>query len=145
MASLDIVFGYDDEGKICSRMKALLEAVGIEMIPHYCCSIFGTREYLASRKKCDWLILSENMKSGRYKTSELVWLHEEYNVQMIPLLQEEHVGTDYMKELYSGGILTAEFPTRVPDGQLPDVLVTLILRGRTHETAKVYYKILDAK
>ena len=50
-----------------------------------------------------------------------------------------------MRELYSGGILTAEFPKRIPEDQLPEVLVTLILRGRTHETAKVYYNILDAK
>ena len=145
MTSLDIVFGYDDEEKISSRMKALFEARDIKLIPHYCCSKLGTMEYLASRKKCDWLILSENMLSGTYKATELVWLHEEYNIQMIPLLEVEHIGSDYMRELYSGGILTAEFPKRIPEDQLPEVLVTLILRGRTHETAKVYYNILDAK
>lgn len=50
MASLDIVFGYDDAEKISSRMKDLLGARGIELIPHYCCSKLGTMEYLVSRK-----------------------------------------------------------------------------------------------
>ena len=144
MTSLDIVFGYDATS-ICERMTALLAARDFELIPHYCGSKIGLMEYLASRKNCDLLILPERMPSGPYKARDLVWLHEEYNVNIIPLLTTERIGTDYMRDLYCGGILTAEFPGRVTESQLPDVLVTLILRGRSHETAKVYYRVADVK
>lgn len=145
MASLvDIVFGYDAKD-LCEQMKSLLSVRDIGLIPHYCGSKIGLMEYLASRKKCDWLILPERMPSGSYQAGDFVWLHEEYNIKIIPLLPTERIGTDYLRELYSGGILTAEFPGRVTESQLPEVLVTLLLRGRSHETAKIYYQISDVK
>lgn len=139
MTNIDVVFGHEAK-EIAEKMSALLLAKDCEMNVHYCASKIGLIEYLSSRKKSDWLILWEAMPSGPYKAEDFVWLHEEFNVNIIPLLSIDRLGTEYMRELYNGGILTAEFPERVGEKQLPEILTTLILRGRPHETAKVYYQ-----
>lgn len=137
--SYDIVFGYDAK-TTADKMKVFFENQNIRFSSCICASKLAIVRKLASRQKCDALVLFEIMPTGAFSAEDLVWLHEEFNVQIIPLLMPEHKNDlEYLKTLYYGGILTGVFVTQDMIQQLPETLVSLIINGRSRETAKSYY------
>ena len=101
-------------------------------------SKLGVHQYL-SEHKVDVAILAEYVESANpYLVSDYEMLADEFEtVLLIPLLQDKHKSTSYVKQLFSAGIFNALFSSDAN----PEYIAKLIKNVRTRKEGKIYYAI----
>lgn len=103
----------------------------------------GVKNELSTNNDIDVLILSEKLENIHPYTPEeidnLIDLRD--NIIIIPILNKDKRGSDYVSQLYSIGMYTAIFD----DDSAPNNVVELIKNGRKKREAKIYYGINNDK
>lgn len=103
----------------------------------------GIKNELSNNNDIDVLILSEKLENIHPYTPDeidnLIDLRD--NIIIIPILNKDKRGSDYVSQLFSVGMYTAIFD----DDSAPKNVVELIKNGRKKREAKIYYGINNDK
>lgn len=121
--------------------KELLEAAknrGIELVMVHRYRKEGILEYVQEHLDFQTVILQEVLqRSAPYTADDLVRLTDDRHINVIVSLSPIHQGTDFMAVLYAAGIYNAVFEKDA----YADVIINLMLQGRTRKEARKYYGI----
>lgn len=144
LPTLYILCGLTNEGS--EEFKAELSKVarenGYEAV---CVSRYrkeGIRQYISEHPEFRTLVLQEAMQpSYPYMAEELSELMDHYHLNIVISIRKVHRGSEYMKTLYTAGILNALYEE---DATAQNVLKR-ILYPRTHGDCRKYYQIKNAR
>lgn len=101
----------------------------------------GIYQYV-SQQESALIIMEENLQGGGpYTMEEIQQLTDLGNNRIIFLMEQSHVGDEYVKMLYCCGIYDALYL----EDATPKEVIKLIHRGRTSEQARKYYGILTLR
>lgn len=101
----------------------------------------GIYQYV-SQQDSVLVIMEENLQGGGpYTMEEMQQLTDLGNNRIIFLMEQDHVGDEYVKMLYCCGIYDALY---LEDAS-PKEIIRLIHQGRTGEQARKYYGILTLR
>ena len=130
--------GEDD---IRNALTEKAEEAGYEAV---CVSRYrkaGIRQYIAEHPEFRIVLLQESMQSSYpYTAEELAELMDDYNLLIIVSLNKSHRANQYMKILYTAGILNALYEE---DATAANIM-NLILYPRTRKVCREYYQITTA-
>ena len=130
--------GEDD---IRNALTEKAEEAGYEAV---CVSRYrkaGIRQYIAEHPEFRIVLLQESMQSSYpYTAEELAELMDDYNLNIIVSLSKSHRANQYMKILYTAGILNALYEE---DATAANIM-NLILYPRTRKICREYYQITTA-
>ena len=130
--------GEDD---IRNALTEKAEEAGYEAV---CVSRYrkaGIRQYIAEHPEFRIVLLQESMQSSYpYTAEELAELMDDYNLLIIVSLNKSHRANQYMKILYTAGILNALYEE---DATAANIM-NLILYPRTRKLCREYYQITTA-
>lgn len=101
----------------------------------------GIYQYVAQQEST-LIIMEENLQGGGpYTMEEMQQLTDLGNNRIIFLMEQNHMGDEYVKMLYCCGIYDALYL----DDATPKEIIKLIHQGRTSEQARKYYGILTLR
>ena len=130
--------GEDD---IRNALTEKAEEAGYEAV---CVSRYrkaGIRQYISEHPEFRIVLLQESMQSSYpYTAEELAELMDDYNLLIIVSLNKSHRANQYMKILYTAGILNALYEE---DATAANIM-NLILYPRTRKLCREYYQITTA-
>lgn len=122
----------------------------IEAAKHYgydavCVSRYrkeGIRQFIDEHSEFRLVVLQESMQSNYpYMAEELSELMDEYHLNIVISLKHSHRGTNYMKILYTAGILNAVYE----EDATVDTIIRLLLHPRTRKESREYYQISNTE
>lgn len=142
----NILFGFNSPEFIEGVMQSLSEQD--YQVNYAVRTTKGTiRDFVRANENVDTIVLLEVVpKFGTHQVEhflaeELAQLTDEKDINVIVVLNENLVGTDYMRILYQAGITSAIYQTGRKAGATISAVVELIKNKRTRKDARKYYQI----
>lgn len=143
MEKLYILCGLSNEAGSALR-SALAEKAGELGYEAVCVSRYrkeGIRQYISEHPEFRILILQEAMQSNYpYAAEELAELMDDYHLNIIISINKSHRANQYMKVLYTAGILNALYE----EDATAENIFKRILYPRTRRECRIYYQITTA-
>ncbi len=143
MEKLYILCGLSNEAGNALR-SALAEKAGELGYETVCVSRYrkeGIRQYISEHPEFRILILQEAMQSNYpYTAEELAELMDDYHLNIIISINKSHRANQYMKVLYTAGILNALYE----EDATAENIFKRILYPRTRRECRTYYQITTA-
>ena len=143
MEKLYILCGLSNEAGSALR-SALAEKAGELGYETVCVSRYrkeGIRQYISEHPEFRILILQEAMQSNYpYTAEELAELMDDYHLNIIISINKSHRANQYMKVLYTAGILNALYE----EDATAENIFKRILYPRTRRECRTYYQITTA-
>ncbi len=143
MEKLYILCGLSNEAGNALR-SALAEKAGELGYEAVCVSRYrkeGIRQYISEHPEFRILILQEAMQSNYpYAAEELAELMDDYHLNIIISINKSHRANQYMKVLYTAGILNALYE----EDATAENIFKRILYPRTRRECRTYYQITTA-
>lgn len=143
MEKLYILCGLSNEAGNALR-SALTEKAGELGYETVCVSRYrkeGIRQYISEHPEFRILILQEAMQSNYpYAAEELAELMDDYHLNIIISINKSHRANQYMKVLYTAGILNALYE----EDATAENIFKRILYPRTRRECRTYYQITTA-
>lgn len=100
----------------------------------------GIFQILQEHPEISIVVLTEYLETAHpYSPAEFEQLCDHFDILLIPIIQDEQKGTNYVKELLNRGILCALYASDATEKEI----ASLILRNRIRKNAKEYYSILN--
>lgn len=145
MAEMQILCGFDVP-MFEKAIQAQLRALGHTAEIYAQVTKKGVKNFIDQHPECNTVILQEivNNKKG-YTAEEVAALTDRREVNVIIVLSSRHIGSEYVKTLYSAGITNAIFQMGRKDGASAKDIVNLILNKRSRAEARKYYGIDSQK
>ena len=141
MPTINILFGFDEPEYEHAVENALREQ-GYTVESTVKLSKSSIRDFLLANPKYDTAILLEVVsKVNKFTADELAIMTDERDINIIPVVNANLKGTEYMQTLYSAGITSAVFSSK--KGATVQDITELILHKRTRREAREYYGISD--
>lgn len=101
----------------------------------------GIRQYIAEHKEFRILVLQEAMQTNYpYTAEELAELADDYHLNIVISIKKTHRANQYMKILYTAGILNALYE----EDATAENIMKRILYPRTRRECREYYQITTA-
>lgn len=95
--------------------------------------------YVLNDEKINAIILTEYIANdGKWSAYELAKLNDYRDLNIIPILQENKKGTEYIKILYAANITSA-----ILGDAKPENICDLLTQRRTRKEAKKYYELKE--
>ena len=143
MEKLYILCGLSNEAGNALR-SALAEKAGELGYEAVCVSRYrkeGIRQYISEHPEFRILVLQEAMQSNYpYEAEELAELMDDYHLNIIISINKSHRANQYMKVLYTAGILNALYE----EDATAENILKRILYPRTRRECRSYYQITTA-
>lgn len=143
MEKLYILCGLSNEAGNALR-SALAEKAGELGYEAVCVSRYrkeGIRQYISEHPEFRILVLQEAMQSNYpYEAEELAELMDDYHLNIIISINKSHRANQYMKVLYTAGILNALYE----EDATAENILKRILHPRTRRECRGYYQITTA-
>ncbi len=141
MQEMEILFGFDDVS-FETQVKKLLASKGVEGKIAARFSKEGIKTYIDNHEDCNTVVLLESTGRALYTAEELAQFTDKRDINVIVVLSDKHLGTEYVQTLYTAGITGAIFQRPGKNGgAYPSDIATLILQRRTRAAARDYYGI----
>lgn len=101
----------------------------------------GITEYLDEFPETDIVIFSQSIETKNpFTERDIERIVDKYeNVRLIPILDPDAIGTDFVRELFNMGIFNAIASA----DSTPTTMVNLMTVGRSRSEARLYYKLRD--
>lgn len=138
MKQLKIVCGFTNIEEIRKKLieSAQARGYGLEIIHRY--RKEGVLQYINENHSFHTIILQEILQqSSPYTAEDLAALTDERNVNVIVSLDPNHYGNEFMRTIYTAGIMNALFDKDA----YADQIIDLIIKGRSRKEARKYYGI----
>lgn len=141
MPTINILFGFD-EPEFEHAVETSLREQGYTVESTVKLSKGSIRDFLMANPKFDTAILLEVVsKTNKFTADELAIMTDERDINLIPVLNANLKGSEYMQTLYSAGITSAIFSSK--KGATVQDVTELIIHKRTRREAREYYGISD--
>lgn len=141
MPTINVLFGFD-EPEFEHAVENSLKELGYNVESTVKLSKGSIRDFLVANPKYDTAILLEVVsRTNKFTADELALMTDERDINIIPVLNVNLKGTEYMQTLYSAGITSAVFSSK--KGATVQDITQLILHKRTRREARDYYGISD--
>lgn len=125
-----------------NKMEALLLQYGVKAEIKRADTYTAVQAIIEDNPDYDNIVLLERVSRDRkISLKELTDLTEERELNVIPIIDVQHKGTDYCRELYAAGITSALFDAG--NGVNPWDITEVIRKKRTRRDAKIYYGIAE--
>lgn len=135
---MHVIFGFYEK-KIISAISDELTQMDVDFDFSYCKTKLDVLKCVQEEEKIDAIVLFRSMKfDGNWSDFELSRLTDGREINVIPLLDADFRGTEFMKMLYAAGITSA-----ILDSVTPKEVAKLIVNKRERNEAKKYYGIRD--
>lgn len=146
MSEKHILCGFDAPD-FERQLKLSLKAKGYEPVMYTQLTKKGVSEFLEKNPQCDTVVLQEVISSYKrgYTAEEVACLTDKREVNVIIVLNERHIGSDYVKTLYAAGITGAIFQRGRKGGVSATEVVEQIVQKRSRAEARRYYGIENQK
>ena len=128
---MKILIGFNDK-EIISEIKNILDSQNINAQFCVCTTKLDVYYYVLNDEKINAIILTEYIANdGKWSAYELAKLNDYRDLNIIPILQENKKGTEYIKILYAANITSA-----ILGDAKPENICDLLTQRRTRKEAK---------
>lgn len=135
---MKILIGFNDK-EIISEIKNILDSQNINAQFCVCTTKLDVYYYVLNDEKINAIILTEYIANdGKWSAYELAKLNDYRDLNIIPILQENKKGTEYIKILYAANITSA-----ILGDAKPENICDLLTQRRTRKEAKKYYELKE--
>lgn len=135
---MKIILGFDDS-EIISRIKTALESRNVDVNFCICTTKLEIYQHVFNDLDVKGIVLTEYIdKDGKWSAYELAKFNDYRNINIIPILQENKKGTEFLKIIYAANITSA-----ILGDASPELISDLLLNRRTRKDAKKYYGFFE--
>ena len=143
MKELNILYGFSDSA-VQRRIEKSLQDRGYSVNGNCVCGKVSIISYIKQHPEIDACVLIETMQDGSsFLAEDLTKLTDERDINVVIVLGGDRKGSEYVRQLYAGGILGGVFQDsgrREGGVSVPDI-VDLLLEPRNRKIARIYYGI----
>lgn len=140
---MKLLYGFSDT-EVQKRIEKSMRERGYEPETVCVCGKVNILSYLEQHPEIETCIFTEVMQDGSsFNSMDLTRITDERDINIIIVLDIERKGSEFVRQLYAGGILNGLFVNssiKNSGVSVPDI-VDLIMEPRNRKVAKIYYGI----
>ena len=142
---MKLLYGFSD-AEVQKRIEKSMRERGYELETVCVCGKSNILSYLEQHPEIETCIFTEVMQDGSsFNSMDLTQITDERDINIIIVLDIERKGSEFVRQLYAGGILNGLFVNssiKNSGVSVPDI-VDLIMEPRNRKVAKIYYGIAN--